>query len=178
MKKALLVVDMQEDFMGENRDKINFKSNGTYGDDIHIQGLIQRLNKHIERTKEEGNLVVYIQQQFPNELFYRKVFNFAIKGTDGVKILKDVKIVSDHFFTKMFGSAFTNRKLKTFLKDHGITEVEIAGIDATKCAFFTAKSSAKIGFKTYMIKDAIDSVYPEAVPRCEQELKSLGVQYI
>ena len=57
-------------------------------------------------------------------------------------------------------------------------EVEIAGIDATKCAFFTAKSSAKIGFKTYMIKDAIDSVYPEAVPRCEQELKSLGVQYI
>jgi len=178
MRKALLVVDMQEEFFGENRDREKFKYDQVLDEDIYIKEFVQRINKHIERTNRDGNLVIYIQQQFPNELFYRKVFNFAIKGTEGVKVLKDITIVSELFFTKIFGSAFTNRKLKTFLKENGIKEIEIVGVDATKCAFYTAKSSAKAGYKTYMIMEAIDSRFPKEVEKCEKKLKSLGVEYI
>lgn len=175
MKKALLVIDMQEEFLGEYRDKSKFSG---YNNDSHIKELAERINKHIDRTNTDGNLVIYIQQQFPNEWFYRKVFNFAIEGTEGVKILKDIKIVSNLFFTKKFPSAFTNRKFKRFLKGQGIEEIEIVGIDAAKCVFYTAKSSAKAGYKTYLIRDGLDTMFPKDIEKCEKKLISLGVEYI
>ena len=178
MRRALLVVDMQEEFLGENRDRTRFESNESNNEDINIKNLVQRINKHIERANIEGDLVIYIQQQFPDKVFYRKVFNFAIKGTEGVKILKDIKIVSNLFFTKMFGSAFTNRKFKRFIKGQGVEEIEIVGVDATGCAFYTAKSSAKLGYKTYMIKEGLYTRFPEDVDKCERRLESIGVEYI
>jgi len=78
---------------------------------------------------------------------------------------------------EQFGDAFSNPALKRYIREKGITEIEIAGIDSTKCAYLTAKGAVKHDLKTSMLIDAIDTIYPQDVEKCEKDLKSRGVIY-
>lgn len=59
MKKALLVIDIQNDFLWENRDKKKFPYK-------NIDKLISNINYNIEKNIEEGNEIVYIAHVLDN----------------------------------------------------------------------------------------------------------------
>jgi nicotinamidase-related amidase len=117
------------------------------------------------------------QEVLPNTFVFRKFFGHSIKGTKGIDLYKGLKIVGTNRFTKQFGDAFSNPALKRYIRQKGITEVEIAGIDSTKYAYLTAKRAVKNGLKTAKLIDAIDTIYQQDVEKCEQDLKSRGVIY-
>ena len=182
MKKALLVIDLQEEYF-ENQDsfKNQFKldmSNFHQRTFKSVDEYMNSVNKIIEKEQSLGTEIIYIQEVLPNKVFFRKFFGHSIEGTPGVELHHSLKKVNDTVFTKAFGDAFTNRKLKKYLKENGIEEIYIVGCDSTKCASFTAKGAIKNGIKVSMFIDGIFTFCPQDVEKTEKELEGLGVQYI
>ena len=78
MKKALLVVDLQEEYF-ENEDffKNQFKldmSNFHQKTFNSIDEYMNSVNKIIENEYDLGAEIIYIQEVLPNKLFFRKFF--------------------------------------------------------------------------------------------------------
>jgi len=74
MKKALLVIDMQNDYLWEQR-----KSKFTYDTDK----LAETVNSLIKQYNNDGRAVIYIAHIIQNTLPNRKLFGFSIRGTQG-----------------------------------------------------------------------------------------------
>jgi nicotinamidase-related amidase len=171
MRKALLVIDAQEDFIGEQRNKKKFN----YED---VDELINNINDKITTYEKNGQEVIYIANVLPNNFFYKKFFPYGIAGSKGAKFDKRIKIVSENYFEKHVGNAFENDNLVKFIKENGIEKVELAGVDGTLCVFKTAKGGRKIGLTVSILSDSVGTVNPEKFIKISAKLKTLGVAYI
>lgn len=138
MKKALLVIDTQEDFIKEYKDKNRFE-------------LIQTINKYINEYDKNNLEVVYIKTVLPNSFFRRKFYGYTISGTKGVKIPSSINIVSDEIFEKKSGDAFKNSLLIKYLRSRGICKVDIIGIDKIGGLTKSKLSALKFGFKAEVL---------------------------
>ena len=118
MRKALLVIDMQNFTVGE-KHAAQFKYNH--------ETLIQAVNKVIDTNRSEK--VVYIKHTMKKNLINRFAPFQAYEGTEEVELVSNLHVVSDDVFTKYKGNAFTNPELNEFLKKHGIEFVEVIGVD-------------------------------------------------
>ncbi|NRT70965.1 isochorismatase family protein [Clostridium beijerinckii] len=67
MKKALLIIDAQEDFIGEQRNKERFNFED-------VDNLINNINKKIIFYQRNKDIVIYIASVLPNNFFYKKFF--------------------------------------------------------------------------------------------------------
>lgn len=172
MKKALLVIDMQNDFIGDNRDKNRF----CYKD---IDKLISNINSNIEESNKNGDKVIYISHVLGDNFISRKVLKYGISGTEGAQLSNKLKKVSNDYFEKHHGDAFSVKELRFFMENHEIDTVQICGIDEGGCVSLTAKGAAKLGFKVEILKDSVDTIFPmKKVMKFREELKKLGVKYI
>lgn len=94
MKKALLVIDIQNDFLGENRNKNKFSYK-------NVDQLILNINNNVEKNIEEGNEIIYIAHVLDNTFISRKLFGYAISGTEGAQLCSNLKVSPDyHYFEK------------------------------------------------------------------------------
>lgn len=171
MRKALLVIDAQEDFIGEQRNKNKFN----YED---VDELVKNINDIIRTYKQNMDEVIYIANVLPNNFFNKKFFGYGIAGSKGAKFDKRIKIVSENYFEKQVGNAFKNNNLVKFIKDNEISEVELVGVDGVGCVFRTAKGAIEIGLEVTIISDSVGTVNPEKFIKMSMKLKSLGVAYI
>ncbi|WP_026887813.1 isochorismatase family protein [Clostridium beijerinckii] len=171
MKKALLIIDAQEDFIGEQRNKQRF-------DFEDIDKLINNINEKIIFFERNEDIVVYIVNALPNNFFYRKFFRYTLVGTRGAKLDKRITIISQNYFEKQFGSAFKNNNLVNFIEKNEISEIEMVGVDINGCIFKTAKSAVKIGLNVTISSDSIGIINNERYLKISNKLKSIGVAYI
>lgn len=171
MKKALLVIDAQEDFIGEQRNKNKFN----YED---VDDLIKNINDKIKTYEKNMDEVIYIANVLPNNFFYKKFFRYGITGSKGAKFDKRIKIVSENYFEKQVGNAFKNNNLVKFIKDNAISDIELVGVDGVGCVFKTAKGAIEVGLKVTVLSDSIGTVDPEKYIKISTKLKSFGVAYI
>jgi len=171
MRKALLVIDAQEDFIGEQRNKNKFN----YDD---VDELVKNINDKIRTYEQNMDEVIYIANVLPNNLFNKKIFRYGIAGSKGVKFDKRIKIVSENYFEKQVGNAFKNNNLVKFVKDNEISDVELVGVDGVGCVFRTAKGAIEIGLKVTIVSDSVGTVNPEKFIKMSMKLKSFGVAYI
>ena len=102
MNTALIVIDMQNDYLYENR-----KSKFSY----NTKELTEAVNKIIHQYKDNGCDVIYIRHLIQNLPTNRALFGFSIKGTKGAELYDGIDIVSDYIFDKYFGDALTNKEL-------------------------------------------------------------------
>ena len=171
MKKALLVIDLQNDYLWEARNK-----KFSYKD---VDRLVTNTNKQIDKYHREDVEIVYIAQIIPNVWWGRRFFGFSIEGTEGAKLYSKLNVVSTNYFEKTFSDAFTNKKFVTFLMEKGINSVAICGIDEGGCVFATARGALKHGLSVEMLTDSIDTCFPQIkVDKLRQELKRKGAKYI
>lgn len=171
MKKALLVIDAQEDFIGDQRNKQKFN----YED---VDELINNINEKIRMYEKNGDEVIYIVEILPNKLFYRRFFGFGISGSVGSKIHKRIEIVSENYFEKQFPNAFTNKNLLKFIKEKKIDEVELIGVDGSGCVSRTAKGAIRAGLNVTILNDSVGTTSPEKFIKISTKLKEFGVAYI
>lgn len=171
MKKALLVIDAQEDFIGEQRNKKRFN----YED---VDELIKNINDKITIYEKNNDEVIYIANVLPNNFFYKKLFPYGIAGSKGAKFDKRIKIVSENYFEKHVGNAFQNNNLVKFIKENQIEIVELVGVDGNLCVFKTAKGARKIGLTVNILRDSVGTVNPEKFIKLSTKLKNLEIKSI
>ena len=113
-RKALVVIDMQNDITKHYRD------------------IIDRLNAAIEWAAGSGMEIVYIQHN--NLSAGTRTFK---PGTKGAELVPELRIVSDHIFVKTKASALTSEAFSEFIRSKNIREFYITGADATACVTMT-----------------------------------------
>lgn len=134
MKKALVVIDIQNDITKHYRDIIN------------------KLNAAVDWAAENGLDVIYIRHN--NLSAGTRTFK---PGTKGEELVPELKVVSDHIFVKTKASALTSEAFAEFIRDHDIREFYITGADATACVKSTCFNLRKAGFTVHVISDCVTS---------------------
>ena len=132
--KALVVIDLQNDITK------NYKE------------IIETVNRAIDWAAANNMYVVYIQHN--NLSAGTRTFK---PGTRGAELVPELKIVSDHIFTKAKSNALTSEEFTAFIQAHNITEFFIAGADATACIKSTCYNMAKAGYAVHALSDCITS---------------------
>ena len=132
--KALVVIDLQNDITK------NYKE------------IIETVNRAIDWAAANNMYVVYIQHN--NLSAGTRTFK---PGTRGAELVPELKIVSDHIFTKTKSNALTSEEFTAFIQTHNITEFFIAGADATACIKSTCYNMAKAGYTVHALSDCITS---------------------
>ena len=122
--KAILVIDMQEDYIGK-------KKGGRY----NSYELIKNINEHIIEASQNGDLIIYIKNKRINK-----------RGEHVSELVTGLKIVSDYIVEKDSKSVFSNDKLESILKDNNIETIEVNGIDGCCCVAATALDAVEKGY--------------------------------
>ncbi len=150
-QKALMVIDVQEDYTGTTaRSPFPYKDS---------KAVIARINDAIGVAMDRHYRVVYVRQEFATgyEKLVSKMIagDTAIKGRPGTEIDKRVAVVSKNVFTKSIGDAFSNPALEKFMVENSVDEIYLTGLDAERCVHSTAKGALNRGYKVHILTDAI-----------------------
>jgi nicotinamidase/pyrazinamidase len=149
--RALLVVDVQEDYTGPDARKPF-----PYPD---ADRVIDVLNGLIEAAAGKGVPVVLVRQEFSGwagRLFsYLFSGNTGRPGTPGVELDRRLRVGSSPVFVKHVADAFTSLELVAFLRSRGIGQVVVTGLDAQYCVHATARGGLKHGYRITVVTDAI-----------------------
>lgn len=167
MKKALLVIDMQNVCVGESHATF-FK--------YHNDRLIQNVNKVIDAN--ENNLVIYIKNIMRRN-FINKFAPFqAYEGTEAVELVSNLHMVSDNICTKHKGNAFTNPEIGALLKKNNIECVEVIGVDGGGCVALTALGAIKEGYMVIVNETAIGTMFNKNKDKYFKKLQKAGAKFI
>lgn len=166
MKKALLVIDMQEVSVGKNHAEY-FK---------YDSSLLSAVNRVIDDNK--NNVVVYIRNVMKKNLLNKLAPFRAYEGSKEIELAEGLHIVSDNIFDKYTGDAFSNKKLCEYLKSNNITEIEVVGVDGGGCVALTALGAVQNGYSVVVNTNAIETMTERKKNTYFQKLKKLGAKFI
>lgn len=146
-QKALLVIDVQEDYTGlKAKQPPVFKN---------PEAQIGTINRLIDSASKSGMKVAYIRQVFDNNFFTRLFVGRAIDGMPGTELDSRIKVINKNDFTKKISDAFSNHRLEEFLIQNQVDEVYLTGLDAAYCVYYTALGALNRGYKVSVVKDAV-----------------------
>lgn len=149
--KALVVIDIQNDITK------NYKE------------IIDNINSAIDWASSSGITVIYIKHN--NLSAGTRTFK---PNTDGEKLVSDMKLVSDHIFTKTKSNALTSEEFSAFIKENKLTEFYIAGADAVACVKSTCFNMTKAGYTVTVLSDCITSYDKRKIDEMLQYYASKG----
>jgi nicotinamidase-related amidase len=154
--KALLVIDVQEDYVGEKRNAKRFP--------YHSEILLPCINQRIKELSEENCLVVYILNRF----FYQSK-RFTPQPAKGLDV------VSENIFIKNGVNCFSNPELIRFLHENNITELELVGIDGNYCVAASARAGRKNGFSVIFNQCCIEAAKLDNFKKTISSLQNAGI---
>ena len=150
---ALVVIDLQNDITKNYRE------------------IIERVNEAIDWAAGKELWVVYIQHN--NLSAGTRTFK---PGTHGAELVPEMKVVSDHIFTKSKSNALTSEEFAAFIKENGITEFYIAGADAAACIKSTCFNMTKSGYTVHVLSDCVTSYDKKKLPDMLAYYESKGCE--
>lgn len=171
MDKALFVIDMQEICVGKNHADF-FK---------YEERLVEKANEIIDRNKDEA-IVIYIRNVMKRNFINKLAPFHAYEGSPEAELTESLHKVSDFVFDKYTGDAFTNEKLKEFLKANNVSCIEIIGVDGGGCVSATALGAIEHGYKVILNTTAIGTTdnkkFQNKRDKYFQMLKERGAEFI
>ena len=140
-KKALIVIDIQNDITKHYRD------------------IIDRLNAAIDWAVEQEMDVVYIKHNnlSPGTRTFKP-------DTKGAELVPELKIMSNKVFVKTKANALTSEEFSSYIRENGMDEFYIAGADATGCVKSTCFNMTKAGYTVHVISDCVTSYDLKKLP--------------
>jgi nicotinamidase/pyrazinamidase len=157
-QKALLVIDMQEDYTGTTA-RPPYPYNNS-------EQLIATVNAILKEASQKNINIVYIRQEFDGlrntlisgilaTIFSGRISGgTAIKGNPGTEIDKRIDILSNYVFPKPRGDAFSNPQFEELMIEHQVNELYLVGLDAEYCVHVTAQGALNRGYTVNIITDA------------------------
>lgn len=134
MEKALVVIDIQNDITKNYRE------------------VIDNINTSIDWAVRNDIHVVYIRHE--NLSAGTRTFK---PNTRGAELASDLKIASNHIFTKCKGNALTSEEFRNFIDENGISDFYITGADAAACVKSTCYNLRKANYGVSVLSDCITS---------------------
>ena len=150
---ALVVIDLQNDITKNYRE------------------IIEKVNEAIEWAVQKNLTIVYIQHN--NLSAGTRTFK---PGTRGAELVSELKVVSDHIFTKSKSNALTSEAFAAFIQEHGLTEFYLVGADAVACIKSTCYNMAKSGYNIHVLSDCITSYDKKKLPEMLAYYESKGCE--
>ena len=140
-KKALVVIDIQNDITKHYRD------------------IIDNINGAIDWAVEQGMTVIYIKHNnlSPGTRTFKP-------DTKGAELAPELKVVSDHIFVKTKANSLTSRDFSEYIRENCIDEFYITGADATACVKSTCFNMTKAGYMVHVISDCVTSYDLRKIP--------------
>ncbi|WP_297475207.1 nicotinamidase [Thermococcus sp.] len=176
-EEALIVVDMQRDFMPRGALPV------PGGDEI-----IPRCNEYIEEFRKRGALIVATRDWHPpNHISFKEQGGpwpaHCVQNTPGAEFVVDLPagavIISKATEPdKEAYSGFEGTDLAEILRENGVKRVYVCGVATEYCVKATALDAVKHGFETYLLSDAVKGIRPEDEEQALREMKSAGVRIL
>ena len=148
---ALVVIDLQNDITKNYRE------------------IIENVNVAIDWAVQKELWVVYIQHN--NLSAGTRTFK---PGTHGAELVPEMKVVSDHIFTKVKSNALTSEAFAAFIQEHSITDFYVVGADAAACIKSTCYNMTKSGYTVHVLSDCITSYDKRKLPEMLAYYESKG----
>ena len=151
MKRALLIVDMQEAF---------FNTPGLAG---KKQGLVAACNQLIRSAKQTGTPVFLVRTVHKrdkstwtlNMLDDNKGFLF--EGDSDTDYATGLETEGTYEIIKTRDSAFWQTNLLSILKKHGVGSILLAGVSTHACVAETARDAYNAGLRVEIAASAVDA---------------------
>ncbi|MFN3975937.1 MAG: nicotinamidase [Aquificaceae bacterium] len=159
-KDALIVVDMQRDFMPGGALPV------PEGDKI-----VPRLNQYVELFFK-GSLPVFFTRDWhpPDHISFREQGGLwpphCVQNTEGAMFHKDLFIPHDNRFIISKGtskdfdaySGFQGTVLDSLLRERGIRRVFVGGVATDYCVKNTVLGALNLGYEAFLLLDGIKGV--------------------
>lgn len=152
---ALVVIDLQNDITKNYRE------------------IIENVNEAIDRATQNGLWVIYIRHN--NLSAGTRTFK---PGTHGAELVPEMKVVSEHIFTKSKSNALTSEEFAAFIKENGIDEFYVVGADAAACIKSTCYNMTKNGYAVHVLSDCITSYDKKLLPEMLTYYRSKGCEIV
>jgi nicotinamidase-related amidase len=167
-KTALLVLDMQEDFLGENaKMPINKEQ---------IPAITAVVNDLIDDFEKNSQMIIYVKSEFPKHALGNRIRHYsAIGGTPGTEIYGKIKIIGNTVFSKQDPDAFSNPDFEKYLITNQVNQLVITGVYANQCVLYTTLGALNRNYQVKFVKNGVgDSSAKEVSKACETVKKKGG----
>jgi nicotinamidase-related amidase len=175
MKQALVIIDMQNDFVAQWGAKKNQNSE-------LVVPFIQKLLNHCRKTGKDVIHVVRKHradgsdvEQFRYSQFLLKPY--AVAGTRGCDVIEELTpLPGEAILSKCRFSAFMNTEFDLILKQKKITTLVVCGIQYPNCIRSTVFDAMSLGYHVILISDATGAA-SEAIKQANLlDMANIGVQ--
>ena len=153
--KALVVIDIQNDITK------NYKE------------IIGNINRAVDWAVLQQIPVVYIRHE--NLSDGTRTFK---PNTRGFELVPELKLASDHVFTKSKGNALTSEEFAEFIRRNEIREFYLTGADAVACVKSTCYNLCKAGYGVTVLSDCITSYDKRKIDEMLRYYASVGSRVI
>ena len=176
MKSALLIIDMQNDFV------LPSSSNSIKG----AYEVLPALRSVLERFRELGSPVFHIVREYRSdgsdiERFRYKDFiegnKYAVPGTVGCEVVNELKPVEGEYrIVKNRFSGFMNTELDFILRRLEVTDVIVAGIQYPNCIRATVFDAVAYGFNVSVLTDATSAKSEDIAKANIVDFMNIGIR--
>ncbi len=170
-KTVLLVLDMQEDFLGEKaKMPINKEQ---------IPALTAVINSLIDEFERNGQQIIYIKSEFPKIALGNRIrHHAAIVGSEGTNIYRKIRISGNIIFSKKVPDAFDNREFEKYLVANQVNQLVITGVYADHCVLSTALAALDRKYRVKFVRNGVGSSSEKAVNKACEKVRKKGAEVI
>ncbi len=138
MKRALIVIDVQESF----RQRESWQA-------INNPQVAQQVSRLVDATRAAGDLVVWVLHSEPGSGGPFDPASGHVRLMEGL-----APVAGEPTVTKTSHNAFTTTNLQQTLVGHGVETVMICGIRTEQCCETTARVASDLGYQVVFVTDA------------------------
>jgi nicotinamidase-related amidase len=170
-KTALLVLDMQDDFMGKNaKAPINKEQ---------IPAITAVVNSLIDKFERNGQPIVYVKSEFPKRAIGNRIRHYAaIEGSAGTNIFGKIRISGNVIFSKKEPDAFSNPDFEKYLVANQINQLVITGVYADQCVLYTTLGALNRKYQVKFVRNGVGDSSAKEVNKACETVKNKGAEVI
>jgi nicotinamidase/pyrazinamidase len=172
MRRALVVVDMIEDFVREG---------GALYCGPSMREIVPVIQRELARARAADEPVVYLtDNHLPDDAEFAMFPPHAIVGTKGAQIVPELApAAGDVVIPKRRYSGFFGTDLDITLRERGVDTLRLVGDCTNICVLYTAADARNLGYAVEVVEDGVTSFDAEAHRDALRELeKTLGARIL
>ena len=137
MKKALIVIDLQNDYFPGGKMQLD-----------NTQEVLENTNKLIKYAREQEYKIYFIQH-----IAKKEDAPFFVRNTQGVKLYNKLDLQNDLVIIKNYPNSFRETNLHEELLKHNIQDLLICGAMTHMCIDTTTRAAFDLGYKCTLVSD-------------------------
>ncbi|MFT5836273.1 MAG: nicotinamidase-related amidase [Sulfurimonas sp.] len=138
MKKALIVIDMQNDYFKNGNMEL-----------VGVDAALKKTNDLVKFAREQEYKIYFVQH-----ISVKEGSGFFVPNTKGVKLHENLNIQNATIIEKNYPNSFRETNLKEDLDKDNIDELIISGAMTHMCIDTTVRAAFDLGYKITLAHDA------------------------